>query len=127
MTNYRTVSPPSLSSLRGKALLLVGAISGILAFTGGIDQLYEFIQDYWVVTWAGTFLLFLSLLLIGVLALRRKPLPRWNWLPLLSGVFPVALLIGAITGGDFQGDDALCGSGPPIDSCVAATGVHAAG
>jgi hypothetical protein len=55
----------------------------------------------------GMTFMFAGLLVFGVACLRRKVLPRWNALPLLTGVWlPTAVLMGAlaqaITGNWFQ-------------------------
>jgi hypothetical protein len=91
----------------GSALLLVGAIGGFAASTGGIDLLYQFTPDWWVITWAGILVMFTCTMGFGVVAIRRRPHPRWNWLPILSGAFPIALLIGVAAGGDFASRDAV--------------------
>ena len=91
----------------GRTLLLVGAISGIAAFTGGIEPLYQLTPNWWVITWAGTFVPFACTMGFGVVAMRRRLLPRWNWLPIFSGALPVALMIGAATGGDFASREAV--------------------
>jgi hypothetical protein len=90
-----------------KVLLLVGAIGGIAASTGGIEPLYQLTPDWWVITWVGILVMFACTTGFGIAALRSWPLPRWNWLPILSGAFPVALLVGAATGGDFAVNDAV--------------------
>jgi hypothetical protein len=76
----------------GKTILLLGAIAG-----PAMDILGYIIAAYELVDW-GVFL-FISastvplvcIALFGVAALRSKPLPRWNILPLLTGLwYPVS-------------------------------------
>jgi TctA family transporter len=60
-----------------------------------------------VVVWAAVFVLFACTMGFGVVAMRRRPLQSWNWLPIFSGAFPVALLVGAVLGVDFSSQDAV--------------------
>ncbi|MEJ2735189.1 MAG: hypothetical protein P8189_16765 [Anaerolineae bacterium] len=103
----------------GSALLLVGAIGGFAASTGGIEALYRLITpDWWVIAWVGMFVMFACTMGFGVVAMRRRPLPRLNWLPILSGAFSIALLIGAATGGDFASLDALFAAAALVSALV---------
>ena len=77
----------------GKVSLAVGAIGGALAATALIEFLYNFWEDYWIMWYLGLGVLYIGLAVFGVLAILRKPLPRWNWLPLLSGVWVPILII----------------------------------
>jgi hypothetical protein len=91
----------------GRTLLLVGAIGGFAAFTDRLEPLYQLIPNWWVVVWAAVFVLFACTMGFGVVAMRRRPLQSWNWLPIFSGAFPVALLVGAVLGVDFSSQDAV--------------------
>ncbi|MGD8404889.1 MAG: hypothetical protein PVJ21_14610 [Anaerolineales bacterium] len=77
----------------GKNFLLIGAIAGpaigLLGVIGAVAK---------VLTWAefllysGNMVLLACLTIFGISALRTRPLPRWNGLPLIAGFwFPVLL------------------------------------
>jgi hypothetical protein len=65
----------------------------------------------WVLIFSGPAVLFACLALFGVVALFKKPLPRWNILPILAGLwFPIRMGMGMITAlltGDWPADDTL--------------------
>ena len=47
-------------------------------------------DSLWVLVYAGPVLPLLALTIFGVSALRNKPMPRLNWLPLATGIwFPI--------------------------------------
>lgn len=47
-------------------------------------------DSLWISPFGGPVLLLLALTLFGVAALRSKPMPRFNWLPLATGIwFPI--------------------------------------
>lgn len=75
----------------GRTILLIGALAPALSYIGSL--LVETDDGYWVVSMAGNLLLFTCLTLFGVLATQRKPLLRWNSLPIIAGIlFPVFFL-----------------------------------
>lgn len=87
----------------GKNILLIGAILGslisIIGYFGEVGPLGGWYYSIWVLIFAGVILLFACLMLFGVIALFKKPLPRWNWLPLVAGIgFPFLYLLAVITG-----------------------------
>ena len=78
----------------GTGILLLGASAGMLVIIGNIGQTYNS-DAFWGVFIIGATILFTSLLIFGVQALIRKPLPRMNWLPLVAGLwFPMISLPG---------------------------------
>jgi len=86
----------------GKNILLIGTILGPVTtvfgfFLATIDQL-------WILTWAGPAVLFLCLTLFGVAALYTKPMPRWNILPIIAGLFYPALIVFSIITEIIPGD-----------------------
>lgn len=86
----------------GKNILLVGAILGpvtsVLGFFGmAIDPL-------WFMIYAGPAVLFICLTLFGVAALRTKPVPRGNGLPVIAGLSYPAMLIFYIISSVMTGD-----------------------
>jgi len=87
----------------GSISLVVGAIGGAIGFVGAIG-LGLILDDggVWWGTWLSGFLLVLvGLLLFGIAAVRKKPLPRWNALPLITGsLFLLVPIMSMITGSD---------------------------
>lgn len=80
----------------GKNILLVGAILGPL--TSIIGFFLMAIDPFWFVVYTGPAVLFLCLTLFGVAALRAKPLPRWNGLPVIASLsYPAILILYIIT------------------------------
>lgn len=72
----------------GKNILLIGVILGSLTSLAGLFG--AVVNPYWILIPAGPAVLFICLSLFGVVALYKKPLSRWNILPLLAGVwFPI--------------------------------------
>jgi hypothetical protein len=83
----------------GSGFLLFGAVvGGIVTLVGTFGQefapVYSVSEFYWFVWFTGVFILFFCLSLFGINALVDKPLPRWNALPLLSGVWFTLLPTG---------------------------------
>jgi hypothetical protein len=72
----------------GKNILLIGAVLGTVIsiiglFAAGVGEL-------WILIYTGPGVLFTGLVLFGIVALYKKPLTRWNVLPLLAGIwYPV--------------------------------------
>lgn len=89
----------------GKTILLVGAILGPL--TSILGFFFMTIDPFWFVVYTGPAVLFLCLTLFGVAALRAKPMPRWNGLPVIASLsYPVIIILYIITSvstGDWSG------------------------
>lgn len=87
-----------VSSL-GKNFLLLGAISGpIVTYIGAAGA--TTIEWIWILIYTGPAIMLACLTLFGVAAISRKPLPRWNILPLLAGAwYPAAFFIAMIMAG----------------------------
>jgi hypothetical protein len=73
----------------GKNILLIGAILGPITSLIGFFLLR--VGRYWFITWTGLSVLFACLILFGIVALYKKPLPRWNILPIIAG-FPLSVI-----------------------------------
>jgi len=86
----------------GSISLLVGAIGGAIGFVGAIGLGLILRGDGWWTSWLfGMFLVLVGLLLFGIAAVRKKPLPRWNALPIITGsLFLLIPIMEAITGSD---------------------------
>ncbi len=99
----------------GKNILLTGAVFGslisIIGYFGEVGPIDGGNESLWALIFIGPGLLFACLALFGVIALFKKPLPRWNILPILAGLwlplrwFP--LMIPALITDTWSGDDAL--------------------
>lgn len=81
-TRYRT---------GGGFLLFAAVVGGSLVLVGTFGQMfapvYSVSEAFYGVWLAGAYILFFCLTLFGIIALVEKPLPRWNALPLLSGLW----------------------------------------
>jgi hypothetical protein len=88
----------------GKNILLLGAIAGpAIDILGYIMAAYEFVDWGGILFISGPAVPLVCIALFGVAALRSKPLPRWNALPFLAGIwYPIpffySLLIATKTG-----------------------------
>jgi len=76
----------------GGGFLLFGAIvGGLLVIVGILVQFltpdYSVSITYYYVWLGGVLVLNLCLSIFGILALKEKPLSRWNWLPLVAGAW----------------------------------------
>ena len=86
----------------GRFSLLIGAIGGGIGFVAAIGLGLLLDGDGWWLTWlSGMLLVLVCLLLFGIAAVRKRPLPRWNALPLITGsLFLLIPIAGLITGSD---------------------------
>ncbi|MGD8406744.1 MAG: hypothetical protein PVJ21_24010 [Anaerolineales bacterium] len=85
----------------GGGILLSGAIvGGLLVIIGTLVQFitpdYSVSDTYYYVWVSGVFVLNVCMSIYGVLALTQKPLPRWNWLPLVAGAWILLLPLLAV-------------------------------
>jgi len=86
----------------GSSTLLVATIAGlgltIVGIVGEYLDLFGRVSDTpFIILMYGNAVLMLSLALFGFMALSRKPLPRWNGLPIAAGIiFPIMLFIGFV-------------------------------
>ena len=79
----------------GKNILLIGAILGplisLIGFFGNSDS-------SWIVAYSGPAVLYACLALFGIVALYKKPLPRWNAVPIIAGIcYPILILFFILT------------------------------
>lgn len=85
-----------------KNILLAGAILGPLTSILGLFLMA--IEPLWFVVHTGPAILFVCLILFGVAAVRTKPLPRWNLLPVIAGFSYPAILLSYIINSIITGD-----------------------
>jgi hypothetical protein len=72
----------------GKIILLFGAIAGpAMDILGYIIAAYEFVDWGVVLFFSGSTVPLVCIALFGVTAFRKNPLPRWNALPILTGLW----------------------------------------
>jgi len=100
----------------GKNILLIGAVFGsLMSIIGYIGEVGSFGDEIWpgLLILAGPIVLFAGLVLFGIAALFKKPLPRWNMVPVIAGawypIFILAYFIISIRTGDWDSFEA----GPP--------------
>jgi hypothetical protein len=91
----------------GKNILWIGAILGpFITFIGLFGLTYS-LQPLQILFIIGPAVLLACLALFGVVALFKKPLPRWNVVPLIAGIwYPILTLAYVITSmntGDWDG------------------------
>lgn len=87
----------------GGVLLFGTAVGGVLVIVGTLVQFltpdYSVSETYYGVWLGGVLVLNICLSIFGVMALLEKPLPRWNWLPLVAGAWILLLpLLAEIVG-----------------------------
>ena len=94
----------------GRNLLLLGSVLGPLVTFLGLFGISFGIQALQTLFILGPALPLAGLALFGIVALFRRPLPRWNVVPVLAGLaYPIltAFYIGtAMNNGDLAGDSA---------------------
>jgi hypothetical protein len=66
-------------------MLLVGAILGPI--TSVIGFVLQGMNEFWTLIFIGATILFICLALFGLVGLYKKPLPRWNVLPIIAGLW----------------------------------------
>jgi hypothetical protein len=86
----------------GRSILLLGAILGPLTSIVGFFLMT--IDPLWFVVYTGPAVLFLCLTLFGIVTIYTKPLPRWNILPILAGLFYPLIILYYIVNGLMTGD-----------------------
>jgi hypothetical protein len=96
-----------LAGSRARAGLGVSAVSAAIAGLGYAAWTLGLERPALPIFLLGTAFMFVGLLVFGVVCVRRRPLPRWNALPLLAAVWiPAAVLAAAlyqIIRGDYLG------------------------
>jgi len=68
----------------GKNILLTGSILGPL--TSFIGFFTMSVDPHFIIPYVGPAVLLACLALFGIVALYKKPLPRWNGVPIIAGV-----------------------------------------
>jgi hypothetical protein len=82
----------------GKNILLIGAILGSVTSISGV----LLAMKYATLVYAGPAVLLAGLAVFGIVVLYKKPLPRWNVLPLIAGFwYPLLFFIPMVTSVNF--------------------------
>ena len=83
----------------GKNILLIGVILGPLtSLLGIVIGMFTGDERLWIMVVGGPAIILACLALFGIMALYKKPLPRWNTVPIIAGVwYPTLLLFFSIT------------------------------
>jgi hypothetical protein len=80
----------------GKFGLIVGVLGGVISLAAAIPLFTNGPDWSWTAWMVGILLYFLGLGVFGIAAVRDKLLPRWNALPLLTGILIPLLFIVTI-------------------------------
>ena len=80
----------------GNLALLLGVVLGplinVIGLFGSVTQLYWTDDFNWILTYVGPAVLLSGLALFGFAALYKRPLPRWNIVPLIAGIwYPISI------------------------------------
>lgn len=78
----------------GNNILLIGVVLG--SVTSFVGLFGAAVDPLWILIPAGPAMLFACLALFGVVALYKKPLSRWNALPLLAGIWLPIFFVPAL-------------------------------
>jgi hypothetical protein len=101
MLRLRAACGERAGSFGGNMLLLgvLGPISLIIIIAMGLSGILTVTQieeGLWALLFLGPAISLLGLFLFGMVALRSKPMPRWNWLPGFAGIwYPVLYFFAA--------------------------------
>lgn len=94
-TNYHK----QVRKLGGLSLRLLVIGSGVSVL--GVSLSFARTDLWWFIFIAGFLSTYVSFTIFGIVALKDKPLPRWNALPFLTGIWlPGMLVIGGVLGWD---------------------------
>ncbi|MCK4898055.1 MAG: hypothetical protein KAS38_04730, partial [Anaerolineales bacterium] len=77
----------------GKGGLIMGIIGGVVSLGAAIPLVTTEPAWSWTAWYVGTFLYFVGLVFFGIFAVRDNLLPRWNALPILTGIWVPILFI----------------------------------
>jgi hypothetical protein len=86
----------------GKNILLMGVVLGplttLIGLVGGLTHLFLTEDSNWFLVMIGPAVLLACLAVFGVMALYKKPLPRWNIVPVIAGgCYPIVIVFIIVT------------------------------
>ena len=101
MSSLRTGYGERIGSLGRNMLLLgmFGPVIWVISIASMIGRVTEtqVTEGLWVLIFAGPAISLFGLTLFGLSALRSKPMPRLNWLPVLAGIwYPVTYILFSV-------------------------------
>ncbi len=80
----------------GKFGLIAGVLGGVISLGASIPLFTNGPDWSWTAWMVGFVLYFLGLVVFGITAVRDKLLPRWNALPILTGIwFPILIIVSS--------------------------------
>jgi hypothetical protein len=87
---------------------ILGPLTTLIGLVGSLAHLFLTDDFNWILTHIGPAVLLACLALFGFVALYKKPLPRWNGVPVIAGIwYPITILSHTIiwvrTGGWVHG------------------------
>ena len=87
-----------LLGMSGPALWIICIVSMALIYrSGNLTDAEVDAKGLWIVIFVGPAISLLGLTLFGLTALRSKPMPRLNWLPLFAGIwYPVTYTLFSV-------------------------------
>src|SRR6266545_4204068 len=85
----------------GRNTLLLGVMAPVLLIIAiasmALVTIAQIEEGLWVLLFVGPAISLLGLTLFGLAALRSKPMPRLNWLPLFAGIwYPVTYILFSV-------------------------------
>jgi hypothetical protein len=93
MSGLRSAYGEHAGSL-GRSMLLLGMLGPVLWVIAiasmALVTIAQIEEGFWILIFVGPAISLLGLTLFGLTALRSKPMPRLNWLPVFAGIwYPV--------------------------------------
>jgi len=87
-----------LLGMSGPALWIICIVSMALIYrSGNLTDAEVDAKGLWIVIFVGPAISLLGLTLFGLTALRSKPMPRLNWLPVFAGIwYPVTYILFSV-------------------------------
>ena len=102
MSGLRTAYGEHAGSF-GRSMLLLGMLGPVLWVTAIASMALMHVTEtqvtegLWVVIFAGPAISLFGLTMFGLTALRSKPMPRLNWLPVFAGIwYPVTYVLFSV-------------------------------
>ena len=100
MSGLRSAYGEHAGSL-GRSMLLLGMLGPVLWVIAiasmALVTVAQIEEGFWILIFVGPAISLLGLTLFGLTALRRKPMPRLNWLPVFAGIwYPVTYTLFSV-------------------------------
>jgi len=100
MSGLRSAYGEHAGSL-GRSMLLLGMLGPVLWVIAiasmALVTIAQIEEGFWILIFVGPAISLLGLTLFGLTALRSKPMPRLNWLPVFAGIwYPVTYTLFSV-------------------------------